>query len=197
MDESLCFSVPVFPHLSEWITITPTQRVAIGLHHPIYHVLAQSEPHCSCPPFGTQLTPLPPAHLLCSSTSLPAPRNPNGGGQVSGQLTQISSVSSAHCHPSCNRGSSLRAYSVLGTQCAGDAVVTGTNLLSLPAWQPLLISPPTLDLLLCPRSAWCTHWIAAAHSALGPRSQVGLRVGPRGLCFSLALTSCAVAQASR
>lgn len=119
MDESLCFSVPVFPHLSEWITITPTQRVAIGLHHPIYHVLAQSEPHCSCPPFGTQLTPLPPAHLLCSSTSLPAPRNPNGGGQVSGQLTQISSVSSAHCHPSCNRGSSLRAYSVLGTQCAG------------------------------------------------------------------------------
>lgn len=48
--------------------------------------------HCFYPPFGTQLTPLPPAHLLCSSTFPSAPWNPNGSSKVSGQSAQMSSL---------------------------------------------------------------------------------------------------------
>lgn len=68
---------------------------------------------------------------------------------------------------------------MLGTQCAGDTVVTGSDLLStcLAAFAHF---SSHLGSLLCLRFAWCAHWIAAAHIpwALDPRWGVGW--DPRG-----------------
>lgn len=160
----------------------------MGLNDPIYRVSTQSQ-HWLFLPFLWDSAHTP--QLICfASTSLPVPQNPHGSGKVSGQLAQMSSlfISLARSHPSFahafNRPS-LRASSVLRTQWGQVQAQTQ---------QPFLF-PPSI-LLLSQRFAQCTR-TAAVHSALGVTEPLRGLGWDSGLCFSLSLTSCPVASASR